>query len=65
MSDSSESARQAAIMERREADSESLAEQGVRLAQFGPDPESGKVHVYLERYSEEDVAPGRRDTRRT
>jgi len=53
MSESSASARQAAIMDRLNADAESLAERGVRMSQWGPDPESDKVHVYLERYSDE------------
>jgi hypothetical protein len=53
MPESSESARQAAIIERLRADAESLAEQGARLSQFGPEAESDKVHVYLERYSDE------------
>ena len=35
------------IMERLEADREWLAAQGIELAQFGPDPYSGKVRVYL------------------
>jgi hypothetical protein len=43
----------AAIMERLWADYEWLAEQGIRLSQLGPDPDSGKVRVYLERYSDD------------
>ena len=53
MSESSESARQAETIERLREDTKALAEQGVRLGQFGPDLESGKVHVYLQRYSDE------------
>jgi hypothetical protein len=54
MSDSSsESATQAAIKERLSADWEWLAERGIRLSQWGPDPVSGKVRVYLQRYSDE------------
>jgi hypothetical protein len=53
MSESSESARQAAIIDRLRADAESLAEQGARLTQFGPEPDSDKVHIYLARYSDE------------
>ena len=29
-----------------------LASQGVELSQWGPDPVSGKVRIYLARYSE-------------
>ncbi len=43
----------APIMERLAADSEWLAEQGIRLSQWGPDPGTGKVRVYLQRYSDE------------
>jgi hypothetical protein len=53
MPESPESARQAEIMDRLQADAESLAELGIRLTQIGPDRESGKVHVYLARYSGE------------
>jgi hypothetical protein len=49
----SESAQYRAIIERITADREWLAEQGVRLSQWGPDPISGKVRVYLEHYSED------------
>ena len=47
-----ESAKYTAIIERLTADREWLAEQGVRLSQWGPDPVSGKVRVYLVHYSE-------------
>ena len=50
---SSESATQAAIKERLSADWQWLAERGVRLSQWGPDPVSGKVRVYLVHYSED------------
>ena len=50
---SSESATQAAIMERLSADWEWLAERGIRLSQWGPDLVSGNVRVYLQRYSDE------------
>lgn len=43
----------AVIMERLEADREWLAAQGVELAQYGPDPDSGKVQVYLAHYTEQ------------
>lgn len=42
-----------ALMERLWADYEWLAERGIRLSQLGPDPVSGKVHVYLEHYSDD------------
>jgi AcrR family transcriptional regulator len=41
-----------AVCERLRADREWLATQGVELSQFGPDPVSGKVRIYLARYSE-------------
>ena len=47
------SAKVTAIMERLRADREWLAEQGVQLSQWGPDPGSGKVRVYLAQYSED------------
>jgi hypothetical protein len=53
MSEGSESATQAAIKTRLRADWEWLAEQGIRLSQWGPDLPSGKVRVYLQRYSDE------------
>lgn len=40
-------------MRRLAADRQWLAEQGIRLSQSGPEPGSGKVRVYLERYSDE------------
>ncbi len=42
-----------AIMERLRADHEWLAGQGIQLSQYGPDPGSGKVRVYLEHYSDD------------
>jgi hypothetical protein len=53
MTQGSESARYAAVMERLNADREWLAEQGVQLSQWGPDPVAGKVRVYLAHYSED------------
>jgi len=53
MTQGSESAKYTAIMERLRADHEWLAEQGVELGQWGPDPGSGKVRVYLAHYSED------------
>jgi hypothetical protein len=50
---SSESAAQAEIKERLSADWRWLAEQGIRLSQWGPDAVPGKVRVYLQRYSDE------------
>jgi hypothetical protein len=41
-----------AIIESLHRDREWLAGQGIHLTQYGPDPESGKVKVYLARYSE-------------
>lgn len=29
-----------------------LAQQGIELSQFGPDPVTGKVRIYLARYNE-------------
>lgn len=43
----------AATMARLDADREWLAAQGLELSQFGPDPDSGKVRVYLTRYTEQ------------
>ena len=43
----------AAIMERLRTDREWLAEQGIQLSQYGPEPGSGKVRVYLEHYSDD------------
>jgi hypothetical protein len=43
----------AEIMRRLAADSVWLAEQGAELGQWGPDQASGKVRIYLARYSEE------------
>jgi hypothetical protein len=45
-------AESSAVCERLRADREWLATQGVGLSQFGPDPVSGKVRIYLARYSE-------------
>lgn len=42
-----------AIIERLRRDREWLAGQGIDLTQYGPDPESGKVKVYLARYSDD------------
>ena len=42
-----------AIMERLHADFEWLAERGIQLSQYGPDPVSGKVRVYLAHYSDD------------
>jgi hypothetical protein len=53
MAQGSGSARHKAIMERLRADREWLAEQGVQLSQWGPDPGSGKVRVYLQHYSDD------------
>ena len=53
MTQGSESAKYTAIMERLRADREWLADQGVQLGQYGPDPGSGKVRVYLAHYSED------------
>jgi hypothetical protein len=53
MTQGSESARYAAVIERLRADHEWLAEQGVQLGQWGPDPVAGKVGVYLAHYSED------------
>jgi hypothetical protein len=53
MTQGSESAQYTAIMERLRADREWLAEQGVQLGQYGPDPVAGKVRVYLAHYSED------------
>jgi hypothetical protein len=39
-------------MERLNADREWLSGQGTRLSQWGPDPHSGKVTVYLARFTE-------------
>ena len=39
-------------MARLRADREWFAAQGIELAQFGPDPDSGKVQVYLAHRSE-------------
>ena len=50
---SSESARHATIKARLSADWEWLAERGIRLSQWGPDPASGNVRVYLQCYSDE------------
>ena len=52
MTEDSESERPA-IMERLWADREWLAQQGIQLSQLGPDPGSGKVRVYLQRYSDD------------
>ena len=53
MTQSSESAKYTVVMERLRADCEWLAEQGVQLSQYGPDPVAGKVRVYLAHYSED------------
>jgi hypothetical protein len=52
MTQSSESAESRAVRERLRADLAWLASQGVEVSQFGPDPISGKVRVYLAHYSE-------------
>ncbi len=44
---SSGAAEHETIMERLNADRAWLASQGVVLSQWGPDPDSGKVRVYL------------------
>ena len=49
---SSSSAEYEAIMERLRADLEWLASQGIQLTQWGPDPASGKVRVYVAHLSE-------------
>jgi hypothetical protein len=43
----------AATMARLNADRDWLAARGIELTQYGPDPGSGKVRVYLARYTEE------------
>jgi hypothetical protein len=40
-----------AVVERLRQDQAWLAEQGIEMSQFGPDPASGKVRVYLAHYS--------------
>ena len=40
-------------MERLNADRDWLASQGVELSQWGPDPDSGKIRVYLAHFTEE------------
>lgn len=42
----------AIVIDRLRADRDWLAAQGVELAQFGPDPGSGQVRVYLVQYTE-------------
>jgi hypothetical protein len=42
----------AIVMDRLRADRDWLAARGVELAQFGPDPGSGRVRVYLVQYTE-------------
>jgi hypothetical protein len=49
---SNSSAEREAIMERLRADQDWLAGQGIQLSQWGPDPDSGKVRVYLANFSE-------------
>lgn len=49
---SSSAAEHEAIMERLNADHDWLASQGVELSQWGPDPDSGKVRVYLAHFTE-------------
>jgi len=49
---SNSSAEHEAIMERLRADRDWLAGQGIQLSQWGPDPDSGKVRVYLANFSE-------------
>jgi hypothetical protein len=39
-------------MERLRADRDWLAGQGVPLSQWGPDPDSGKIRIYLARFTE-------------
>ncbi len=39
-------------MERLRADQDWLGGQGIQLSQWGPDPDSGKVRVYLAHFSE-------------
>ena len=41
-----------AIIERLNADQHWLASQGVELSQWGPDPDSGKIRVYLAHVTE-------------
>jgi hypothetical protein len=41
-----------AIMDRLSADHDLLASLGVELSQWGPDPDSGKVRVYLAHFTE-------------
>jgi hypothetical protein len=53
MTQDSRSAAQIAIMERLSADHEWLAGQGIQLSQWGPDPGSGKVRVYLAHHSDD------------
>lgn len=40
------------IMEQLRADHDWLASQGVVVSQLGPDPDSGKVRVYLAHFTE-------------
>jgi hypothetical protein len=51
-SDDRMSAEHRAIMDRLRADQEWLADHGVQLSQWGPDAVSGKVRVYLARFTE-------------
>ena len=43
----------ATVMARLEADREWLAAQGIELSQYGPDPDTGQVRVYLTRPTQE------------
>ena len=40
------------MMERLNADRDLLASLGVELSQYGPDPDSGKVRIYLAHFTE-------------
>ncbi len=53
MTQSPDTPKNTEIMRRLNADSQWLADQGIRMSQWGPDPASGKVRVYLAHYSEE------------
>ena len=46
------SAEHEAIMEQLNADHDWLASQGAVLSQWGPDPDTGKVKIYLARFTE-------------
>ena len=53
MTQGSDSSKNTAVISRLAADRKWLAQQGIELSQWGPDPVSGKVRVYLVHYSED------------